>query len=95
MQVPKPFSTVHGYFAEPIYPVAGEKLEAYRRRIEANLLELEAQFEPGEAIYNVTPLLGDAVQSDQDGQDDHCRDDDLELKNPGAENFSDLHAKAA
>lgn len=61
MQVPKPFSVVHGYYSDPIYPVKGEKLEAYRRRIEANLLQLEAQFDPSEAAYNVTSMLGDTA----------------------------------
>ncbi len=79
MQIPMPFSTVSGYFAEPIYPVAGEKLEAYRRRIEAGLLALEQQFEPGEAIFNVQPLLGDVDQMTaagvEDGEDE--MDDDL------------------
>ena len=55
MQVPYPFSRIDGYFSEPIYPQAGEKLEAYRQRIEAVLLELEAVHEPTEAVFSVLP----------------------------------------
>jgi lysophospholipid acyltransferase (LPLAT)-like uncharacterized protein len=55
MQVPYPFSRIDGYFSEPIFPRAGEKLEAYRQRIEAVLLELEAVHEPTEAVFSVLP----------------------------------------
>lgn len=49
LQIPKPFSTIHGYFAEPIEPIAGESVEAYRQRIEASLNAEERQRDPGEA----------------------------------------------
>ncbi len=52
MQVPWPFSRLDGYFAEPIYPREGEKLESYRQRIEASLQALEAIHEPSEAKFN-------------------------------------------
>ena len=45
MQIPLPFGRIDGYFADPIYPRAGEKLEAYRQRIEASLHQLERRAE--------------------------------------------------
>jgi hypothetical protein len=47
MQIPLPFCTIRGYFADPIYPVVGEKLEAYRQRIEQSLQDLEQLHEFG------------------------------------------------
>ncbi len=41
LQIPLPFCTIRGNFADPIYPVVGEKLEIYRQRIECSLAELE------------------------------------------------------
>jgi len=55
MQLPLPFVRIDGYFAEPIYPQAGEKLEAYRQRIELTLRELEATLDPDEFRYSVQP----------------------------------------
>lgn len=52
MQIPLPFSTIKGCFADPIYPIAGEKLEAYRQRIELHLRALEAKFDPEMAALN-------------------------------------------
>ncbi len=49
-QVPKPFSTLHGYFAEPIFPRDGESVEEYRKRIEASLNALELQHDSEEAV---------------------------------------------
>jgi lysophospholipid acyltransferase (LPLAT)-like uncharacterized protein len=49
MQVPKPFSTIHAHFAEPIYPEAGESAEQFRKRIEHSLHELERSTDPSEA----------------------------------------------
>ncbi len=56
LQVPLPLSRINGYFAEPIYPIEGEKLEAYRQRIERSLRELEKRVDPGESssIANLT-----------------------------------------
>ena len=33
-QIPKPFSTIHGYFGEPIFPQKDESVEQFRKRIE-------------------------------------------------------------
>ena len=55
MQIPVPFHRIDGYFADPIYPRDGEKLEAYRQRIEASLHELEARLDPAEHRYSVGP----------------------------------------
>jgi lysophospholipid acyltransferase (LPLAT)-like uncharacterized protein len=52
MQVPVPFVRIDGYFAAPIYPCEGEKLEAYRQRIEISLRELEIRWDPREARRN-------------------------------------------
>jgi len=62
MQLPLPFSTIDGFFAEPLYPIAGEKLEAFRLRIEASLQALEALHDPAEATFNEPPQA-DAVMS--------------------------------
>ena len=75
MQVPFPFSRIDGFFAPPIYPQEGEKLEAYRQRIEASLQALELLHEPGEARFNVTlndSFLQDEDDTDEDGQADEC-----------------------
>lgn len=69
MQVPWPFSRLDGYFAAPIYPRTGEKLEAYRQRIEASLQALEAMHDPGEAKFNCEALGG--------GDDEEEHDDPL------------------
>ncbi|MGV3486191.1 MAG: lysophospholipid acyltransferase family protein [Planctomycetaceae bacterium] len=66
MQIPLPFSRLDGYFAEPIYPRADEKLEAYRQRIEASLHRLEAIHEPSEAMFNE-----DAAHCDDDNASQH------------------------
>ncbi len=55
MQIPVPFHRIDGYFAEPIFPREGEKLEAYRQRIEASLLALEARLDPAEHRYSCGP----------------------------------------
>jgi lysophospholipid acyltransferase (LPLAT)-like uncharacterized protein len=69
MQVPLPFSRIDGFFAPPIYPKEGEKLEAYRQRIEASLQALEAIHEPAEAQFNVKT---DVASWGCDDQDDEC-----------------------
>jgi lysophospholipid acyltransferase (LPLAT)-like uncharacterized protein len=48
-QIPKPFSTIHGYFAEPIFPRKDENVEEYRKRIEVSLNDLERQHDPIES----------------------------------------------
>ncbi len=48
-QIPKPFSTIHGYFSEPIFPRNDENVEEYRKRIEVSLNDLERQHDPIES----------------------------------------------
>ena len=48
-QIPKPFSMIHGYFGEPIFPRKGESVEQYRKRIETALTNLERQHDPIES----------------------------------------------
>jgi len=51
MEIPLPFGHVDGYFADPIYPQEGEKLEAYRKRIEESLQALERKHCPRPADF--------------------------------------------
>jgi len=76
MQIPWPFARFDGYFDAPIYPVEGEKLEAYRQRIEASLQGLEAMHDPSESRFNVHvagsynhPGTVDAEDVNDDDQD--------------------------
>lgn len=46
MQIPKPFSRIHAYFAEPLRPLESESAEDFRRRIEASLNLLEEAHDP-------------------------------------------------
>lgn len=86
MQVPYPFSRIDGYFSEPIFPRAGEKLEAYRQRIEAVLLELEAVHESTEAVFSVLAsqrLSGaadscDSIAINRDSTSNDVEDDDMD-----------------
>lgn len=48
-QIPKPFSTIHGYFAEPLFYREGEGVEEYRKRIEISLNALELKYDPIES----------------------------------------------
>lgn len=48
-QVPKPFTTIHGYFGEPLIPRQDEDVEQYCARIESELNELERRCDPVEA----------------------------------------------
>ena len=48
-QIPKPFTTIHGYFGEPLFYREGEGIEQYRKRIEASLNDLERKHDPIEA----------------------------------------------
>jgi lysophospholipid acyltransferase (LPLAT)-like uncharacterized protein len=45
-QIPKPFSMIHGYFGEPIFPWKEESVEQYRKRIETSLNDLEREHDP-------------------------------------------------
>lgn len=49
LQIPKPFSRIDGYFAEPITLLPGESDEQFRRRIEQALYELERAHDPNQA----------------------------------------------
>lgn len=49
LQIPKPFCTINGYFGEPLSIREGESLEAFARRIEHTLADLEQQHDPDEA----------------------------------------------
>lgn len=51
LQIPKPFTRIDGYFAEPIRLIAGESSEQLRQRIEMTLHELERQCDPAEAAH--------------------------------------------
>jgi lysophospholipid acyltransferase (LPLAT)-like uncharacterized protein len=48
-QIPKPFSIIHGYFSEPIFPREDENVEQYRKRIEISLNDLEREHDPIES----------------------------------------------
>jgi lysophospholipid acyltransferase (LPLAT)-like uncharacterized protein len=48
-QIPKPFSMIHGYFGEPLFPRKDESVEQYRKRIEISLNELELKHDPVES----------------------------------------------
>jgi lysophospholipid acyltransferase (LPLAT)-like uncharacterized protein len=69
LQLPLPFSRIEGYFAPPVYPQAGEKLEAYRQRIETVLRELESRLDPAEFRYSVgaETTISDEPTVDQTG----------------------------
>jgi lysophospholipid acyltransferase (LPLAT)-like uncharacterized protein len=45
-QIPKPFTTIHGYFSEPLFYREGEGVEQYRKRIEISLNDLEREHDP-------------------------------------------------
>lgn len=51
LQIPKPFSQINAYFAEPLRPNAGESVEQYRVRIEQSLNDLERLHDPAEAGF--------------------------------------------
>jgi lysophospholipid acyltransferase (LPLAT)-like uncharacterized protein len=59
LQIPVPFCRIDTYFGDPIWPRAGETAENYRRRIEADLNELEKIYDPTEAaLVDRSQLLG-------------------------------------
>jgi len=47
-QVPKPFTRIDVYFGAVLSPAAGESVEAFRRRVEHELAELERRTDPVE-----------------------------------------------
>jgi len=71
LQLPIPFTRIEGYFAPPIFPCDGEKLEAYRQRIETVLRELESQLDPLEFRYSVgaeTTISDEPTADESHGQ---------------------------
>jgi lysophospholipid acyltransferase (LPLAT)-like uncharacterized protein len=62
LQVPFPFCRIDVYFGDPMMPRSGESAEAYRRRIEADLNELEKIYDPEEAA-----LVDRSQFQDRDG----------------------------
>ncbi len=71
LQIPIPFSRIEGYFAPPIFPREGEKLEAYRQRIEAVLREMEAKLDPKEFPYSVgaETTISNEPSADENGDE--------------------------
>jgi lysophospholipid acyltransferase (LPLAT)-like uncharacterized protein len=57
LQIPKPFSTIQGYFSEPLTIVPGESIESFRQRIEASLHAMEATCDPSSPA-NARPDAG-------------------------------------
>lgn len=55
LQIPKPFTTIHIYFGEPIFPREREEIEHYRLRIEASLNELESKHDLAESERSPRP----------------------------------------
>jgi lysophospholipid acyltransferase (LPLAT)-like uncharacterized protein len=64
LQVPKPFSTIHCYFAEPLLPEPDESLDDFAKRIEGSLSRLEAEFDPHEGT-----LAEDTAVAEKDRRD--------------------------
>jgi lysophospholipid acyltransferase (LPLAT)-like uncharacterized protein len=62
-QIPKPFSSIDYYFADPITPRSGESLERLACRVEAALHQLEKEHDPDEARFLVD--RSDAAKSDR------------------------------
>ena len=49
LQLPLPFGKIQAYFAPPMFPQKGERLDAFAKRIEAELARLEQTNDPAEA----------------------------------------------
>ena len=56
LQIPKPFSTINAYFAEPLKKRPEENAEQFRQRIEDSMRELEARFDAEEAPTMIRSL---------------------------------------
>jgi len=50
-QIPKPFSRIDLYFADPLFPREDEEIEEFRRRIEVTLNDLEQIHDAAEAVF--------------------------------------------
>lgn len=77
LQMPWPFTRIDGYCDVPIYPKEGEKLEAYRQRIETSLHALEAKYDPCESQFNIHTVGPDEPASEVDDADINDADDSL------------------
>ncbi|MCM2371451.1 lysophospholipid acyltransferase family protein [Aporhodopirellula aestuarii] len=65
MQVPKPFTTIELHFSEPLKCGDDETLEAYRRRIQETLAELESIADPEEFPYTEPRLPAAQLEQSQ------------------------------
>lgn len=65
LQIPMPFSTIRGYFAQPLAIRPGESIEQFRLRIEASLRALEARYDPSETdgINGDTQIANPAAEN--------------------------------
>ena len=61
VQIPLPFSRVDATFSDPVFPVVGESVEDYAKRIETVLRRLERQHDPDEAVFNRTDSADSSV----------------------------------
>lgn len=52
LQIPKPFTTVNVYFAEPLYVGQNENFEAFAGRLQRALVEVEMRCDPEEAAFS-------------------------------------------
>ncbi|MFG0253875.1 MAG: DUF374 domain-containing protein [Rhodopirellula sp. JB053] len=71
MQIPRPFSTIHLHFSEPLMSRRDESLEEYRRRIQATLARLESEVDPEEFRYTKPrlPRMNESVSFDKENSD--------------------------
>ena len=63
MQIPKPFSVIDLHMGQPLTPLPGERLEAFRRRIEQAQGELERRLDPDEARWNAPLAIEPPAQA--------------------------------
>ncbi len=60
LQIPKPFSTIHCHFAEPLMLRPGESLEEFTKRVEVSLNRIEAQHDRQQAdLSRIEPESGE------------------------------------
>lgn len=82
MQIPIPGSRIDGHYSDPIFPIAGEKLESFRKRIEAELRRLEEKYDPREAAHN--PPMVVHTSRDEESFSPHASDADaFDEEQPG------------
>jgi len=64
LQIPKPFSTIHCYFAEPLIRQQGETLDQFAKRIEVSLNQIEAKYDPQEGdLVTLKPAQSETVRA--------------------------------